>query len=214
MRTSSLGIALIKKFEGKFLTAYHGVADRPGLLTIGYGHTDAAGPPKVKAGMVLTEQQAEDILRSDLRSVELAVERLVKVPLKQNELDALVSFTYNVGEGALGRSTLLRRLNSGDYDVANEFMKYTKANGVPRVQGLVNRRKAEADLWNRKSSSTQETTSGSIIAGTGAVVAMSSPAEYLPYIIGTTIVLAGVLFLCYKLYKSNKDKQYVKKTVV
>jgi lysozyme len=143
------GLALIKQWEGKYLTAYHGAADRPGLLTIGYGHTDAAGPPNITAGMKITERQATDILRSDLGKVEAAIERLVKVELTDNQFGALVAFVFNVGEGAFAGSTLLRKLNAGDYNaVPAELMKWTRANGK-QVQGLVNRRAAEAGLWAR-----------------------------------------------------------------
>jgi len=141
------GLDLIKQWEGKYLNAYQGAADRPGLLTIGYGHTDAAGPPVVKKGMRITDKQAEDILKADLWKVEESVSRMVKVPLNENQFATLVSFVFNVGEGAFGKSTLLKKLNKGDYtSVPAELMKWTNANGK-RVQGLANRRAAEAGLW-------------------------------------------------------------------
>lgn len=141
------GLDLIKQWEGRYLTAYQGAADRPGLLTIGYGHTDAAGPPRVHRGMRITERQAEDILRTDLHKVEASVERMVKVPLNDNQFATLVSFVFNVGEGNFGKSTLLRKLNAGDYGaIPKELMKWTRANGK-FVQGLANRRAAECGLW-------------------------------------------------------------------
>lgn len=144
---NDIGLQLIEQWEGLFLSAYHGAADRPGLLTIGFGHTDAAGPPRVSSGMTITKKQADDILRSDFGQVEGAIERLVKVPLTDNQFAALVAFTFNVGQAALANSTLLKKLNTGDYDsVPTELMKWTKANGK-RVQGLANRRAAEAGLW-------------------------------------------------------------------
>src|ERR1700758_619687 len=105
MRTSPAGLTLITKFEGLFLKAYDDEDDHIvsagervfGTLTIGYGHTSAAGPPRVYVGQEITEPQAEAILEADLRSVELEVEHLVKVPLSQNQFDALVSFQYNTG---------------------------------------------------------------------------------------------------------------------
>jgi lysozyme len=146
-KTCQAGIDLIKQWEGKYLKAYHGAADRPGLLTIGYGHTDAAGPPKVYAGMKVTEQEAENILRSDLSKVEASVESLVKVPLNDNQFATLVSFVFNVGEGNFRKSSLLRKLNAGDFEcVPAELMKWTMANGK-RVQGLANRRASEGGLW-------------------------------------------------------------------
>ncbi len=143
------GLKLIESFEGLFLTAYHGAADRPGLLTIGYGHTDAAGPPHVVAGMTITKDEANNILRADLGKVEAEVESLVKVPINDNQFAALVSFAFNCGSTALKNSSLLRKLNSGDYDsVPQSLLAWVNANGK-RVQGLVRRRVAEGELWSR-----------------------------------------------------------------
>lgn len=144
MKTSPAGIALIQQFEGRRLEAYKCPA---GVWTIGYGHTSAAGKPEVKPGMVITKQEANDILVRDLVRYEDAVDRLVKVPLTQNQFDALVSFTFNVGEGALAKSTLLKRLNAGDYNaVPAELMKWTKGGGK-ELPGLVRRRRAECAMW-------------------------------------------------------------------
>ena len=144
MKTSPAGISLIQEFEGRRLEAYKCPA---GIWTIGYGHTSAAGAPEVKPGMVITKQEANDILIRDLVKYENAVDRLVKVPLTQNQFDALVSFTFNVGEGALAKSTLLKKLNAGNYDaVPAELMKWTKG-GDKELPGLVRRRRAEAAMW-------------------------------------------------------------------
>jgi lysozyme len=133
------GLDLIKSFEGLRLNAYR---DAVGVWTIGYGHT--AG---VRAGQAITAAQAEDYLRSDVRRFENAVNAAVKVPLNDNQFAALVSFTYNLGEGALQRSTLLRLLNSGDYaGAAREFDKWVNAGGQ-RLAGLVRRRDAEQALF-------------------------------------------------------------------
>lgn len=146
MRTSADGIKLIKDFEGERLGAYLCPA---GVWTIGYGHTDAAGPPKVVPGMVITKREAEDILRRDLLKYEVAVDRAVSVPLTPNQFDALVSFCYNVGAGAFSKSTLVKKLNRGDYDaVPAELMKWNKANGK-ELSGLTRRRRAEAALWRK-----------------------------------------------------------------
>ncbi len=157
MKTSNKGAALIKEFEGRKLTAYLCPAN---VWTIGYGHTTAAGPPIVRQGMRITEEEADAILRRDLVRYENGVERLVKVPLNQSQFDALVSFCFNVGEGALGKSTLLRRLNRGEYDsVPSELMKWTRGGGK-ELTGLVRRRRAEAKLWrdldNRPPASPEE----------------------------------------------------------
>lgn len=146
-KTNAEGLRLIKQWEGKHLRAYQGAADRTGLLTIGYGHTSAAGAPVVTEGMVITDAEAEQILIRDLAKVEADVERLVKVPLNDNQFAVLVSFTFNLGAGALAGSTLLRKLNAGDYDaIPAELMKWVNSAGKRR-QGLVNRRAAEAGLW-------------------------------------------------------------------
>ena len=137
MKTSQRGLDLIKEFEGLYLQAYRCPA---GVLTIGYGHTSVAGEPKVVAGMKITKQEAEDILRRDLAAVEADVGRLVKVPLTQNQFDALVSFQFNTG--GLGRSSALKRLNAGNYaDVPAALLLWNKAAGKV-LAGLTRRRKA------------------------------------------------------------------------
>lgn len=144
MKISKAGLNLIKEFEGVRLESYKCPAD---VWTVGIGHTDAAGPPKVTPGMKITLQEAYDILNRDLDQYEAAVTNSVKVPLTQNQFDALVSFTYNVGIGAFQKSTLLKKLNAGQYDaVPGELMKWTKAGGK-ELPGLVRRRRAEAALW-------------------------------------------------------------------
>ncbi|MCP8895361.1 glycoside hydrolase family protein [Shinella daejeonensis] len=141
-RINAAGLSHVKQWEGKRNVAYRDVG---GVLTIGYGHTSAAGVPYVKEGMRVSDREAEDILRSDLGKFEERVERLVKVPLTDNQFAVLVSFDFNTG--ALHKSTLLKKLNAGDYDaVPAELMKWVNAGGK-RVQGLVNRRSAEAGLW-------------------------------------------------------------------
>ena len=144
MKTSDQGIALIKHHEGVRLTAY---ADPVGVLTIGYGHTSAAGAPQVTRGMKITQAGADAILRQDLAKFEGYVSSAVKVPLNQNEFDALVSFTFNLGPGNLRSSTLLKKLNAGDRaGAADEFLKWTKAGGKT-LPGLVKRREAERALF-------------------------------------------------------------------
>ena len=139
MRTSPAGRAFIGRHEGLRLSAYR---DAAGIWTIGYGHTAAAGPPVPVAGMTITAAEADAILGRDLARFEAAVTRLVTVALSQSEFDALVSFTFNVGEGALGRSTLLKKLNAGDRaGAAAEFGRWNKAGG--RVLAGLTRRRAE-----------------------------------------------------------------------
>ena len=113
------------------------------MLTIGYGSTT-----NVTKGMMITEEYAEELLRKDLKRFEDAVERIIKVWLTQPEYDAIVSFTFNVGAGALEHSTFARRMNRGDNKVAcfkEEFPKWVNGSNGP-LPGLVRRREAEVEL--------------------------------------------------------------------
>jgi len=177
------GLNHIKQWEGKSLVAYKDVAN---ILTIGYGHTSAAGAPMVRDGMRITDAEAEEILRKDLGKFETRVENLVKVPLNDNQFAVLVSFDFNTG--ALHKSTLLKKLNKGDYDaVPGELMKWVNAGGK-KVKGLVNRRSAEAGLWVKGqfvSSNTVEATkevSTKDVAVIGATGATSSAITVAPVI--------------------------------
>ncbi|MGJ3251504.1 MAG: lysozyme [Elainellaceae cyanobacterium] len=133
------GLRLIKSFEGLRLEAY---LDPVGIWTIGYGTTSGVRP-----GMEITAAEAEDLLKRDLRRFEAAVSRNVKVPINDDQFSALVSFTYNVGEGALASSTLLKLLNQGDIrGAADQFLRWNKAGGRV-LAGLTRRRKAERALF-------------------------------------------------------------------
>lgn len=151
-------LALLKQWEGLVLYAYDDQdTSRPprpiregdhvaGQLTIGYGHTRTTKP-----GMKITAAQAERLLRADLAEFERAVSNGVTVDLTDNQFSALVSFAFNVGADAFRKSTLLRRLNAGDYAaVPAQLARWNKDNGRV-VKGLVNRRAAEAGLWARGS---------------------------------------------------------------
>lgn len=141
MKVSDEGIGLIKAFEGCKLGSYY---DSGGVLTIGYGCTTDVAP-----GMKITQVQAEERLKLDLKDAEDAVNLLVVVPLSQNEFDALVSFTFNLGQGALRRSKLLKLLNTSDYiGAAREFLDANKDGGKV-LPGLTRRRLAESQLFNR-----------------------------------------------------------------
>lgn len=141
------GLAFIKQWEGLKLRAYYD-ASKPPKLTIGYGHTG----PDVKPGMVITEEQATALLRADIEWAEAAVNVDVKVALNDNQFAALVSFVFNIGASAFAKSTLLRKLNAGDYDgVPNELGKWVNAGANKKVKGLANRRAAEAGLWAKGS---------------------------------------------------------------
>ena len=145
MQMSQEGIdALLKKFEGCKLKAYRCPA---GVCTIGYGHTSAAGNPTVVDGLTIRQDQAEAILRSDLVKYETAVHNMVEQPLTQHQFDVLVDFAYNAGVGNLKSSTLLKKVNAGQFDaVPAELMKWTKGGGKV-LAGLVRRRQAESSWW-------------------------------------------------------------------
>lgn len=144
MQTSDKGIALIKQFEGCKLTAYQ---DSVGVWTIGYGWTKPVDGKPIRAGMTIKQETAERLLKTGLVSYESDVSRLVKVGLTQGQFDALVSFTYNLGARSLSTSTLLRKLNAGDYaGAANEFQRWNKAGGKV-LTGLTRRREAERALF-------------------------------------------------------------------
>jgi GH24 family phage-related lysozyme (muramidase) len=144
VKISEAGLSLIKSFEGCVLTAY---LDAVGIWTVGYGHTG----PSVHRGLTITQKLAEDILAQDVRRFELGVLNNVKVNLNQNEFDALVSFSFNVGVNALKNSTLLRLLNDGaDRSiVAAEFLRWNKG-GDKVLEGLTRRRQAEKALFLQK----------------------------------------------------------------
>lgn len=140
MKISDNGLDLIRAFEGLRLTAYKCPA---GVWTIGYGSTG----PHVKEGLTITEGWADALLRKDVERFEEGVEALVKADIGQNEFDALVAFSFNVGLGNLGQSTLLRLLNQSDYmGAAAQFGKWVYA-GKKVLPGLVRRRQAEAALF-------------------------------------------------------------------
>ena len=141
MKISAAGIRLIQDFEGFSKDRY---ADSAGLPTIGYGHLIR---PHENLPERITQAYATGLLRQDLNVAEACVNRLVQVDLTQAQYDALVSFTFNLGCGALSKSTLLKRLNAGDYHgAAREFLKWVYAGGR-KIEGLMNRRVAERAMF-------------------------------------------------------------------
>lgn len=132
-------------FEGFRDKAYLCPAD---VWTIGYGTTVYPCKEKVKKGDTCTEAEAVEYLSNDVKKFENAVLKHVKVELNQNQFDALVSFTYNLGEGNLKSSTLLKKINQdpSEPSIRNEFMKWVNAGGK-KLEGLVRRRKSEAELY-------------------------------------------------------------------
>ena len=155
MTMSDHGRKLLAQWEGFERNVYLDVA---GLPTIGVGHLltkDELSSERIVIGGVavdytggLTEQQVYDVLGQDLARFERAVNDSVEPDLTQNQFDALVSFTFNVGEGAFKQSTLLKRLNARDFaDVPAQLRRWNRSGGKV-VQGLINRRENEVRLWN------------------------------------------------------------------
>ena len=143
-KTSDAGKNLIKSFEGKRLVAYD---DGTGVWTIGCGTIRYPNGNAVKKGDICTDAQVDQYFSNDLVKFENSVNSLVKVPLTQNQFDALVSFSYNVGAANLAASTLLKKLNAKDYTgAANEFARWNKAGGKV-MNGLTKRRNAEMELF-------------------------------------------------------------------
>ena len=220
---SKVGEEKIVQWEGEVLHAYddfdpkHRIIE-PGMtvrgtLTAGVGHTGS----DVKPGMRITTAQSRAWLRADLDRFEAAVERLVNVPLSDNQFAALVSFAFYVGEGNFARSTLLKKLNRGDYEaVPSELMKWVNSKGK-RMQGLVNRRAQEGALWGKgefvSSGSVEakpeappiidkETVSwgATILASLGALFAGSGPVQWaLGVIIVGAFGIGAYLFLTKRL---------------
>ena len=144
MDVSQAGIELIKQHEGCRLVAYLDAANPP-VWTIGYGSTIDVAP-----GMHITQVQAEERLKRDLKETVDCVNAAVTVPLTQNEFDALCSFVFNVGCGNFCKSSMLKFLNAGDYDAAaNEFRRWTRA-GDQYPPGLARRRYAEQKLFEKE----------------------------------------------------------------
>lgn len=209
----------IKKWEGFRKAAYPDPGSRDGKpVTIGYGQTRRNGQP-IQLGEIITEQEAEIWLKLELARVAGVVDSLVKVPLNDNQFGALVSFTYNVGDEAFRRSTLLKKLNAGDYDaVPGQLARWNKNDGKV-MQGLVNRRAAEAGLWakgafvasntvNAKPSNLTDLISaenmaagGGLLGGAAAVASGNGPVQYA---IAALMVIAAIAIAIIVIRKATR----------
>ena len=139
MHTSEKGLNLIKKYEGLRLKAYKCPA---GVWTIGYGHAKG-----VKQNDIITEQQAVELLLRDVLDCEGVINRLVTKTLNQGQFDACISFIFNLGAGNFQRSTLLRKINQGDFvGASREFSRWIYSNGKI-LNGLKKRREEEKQLF-------------------------------------------------------------------
>lgn len=145
---SAAGYQIIREFEGLRLKAYQ---DSKGIWTIGYGTIKYPTGVRVRAGDTITIEQAEQYLKNDCAWVDAALDKLVRVPIKQNQFDALASFVYNVGESQFSTSTLLSYINEKrTLEASHQFLLWNKVtkNGVKVVErGLDNRRHKERALF-------------------------------------------------------------------
>jgi lysozyme len=211
-RISSEGLAFIKQWEGLRLEAYRCTA---GVWTIGYGHTLG-----VTEGARISQEDAEKLLLIDLSIAESAVSRAVSAELTDNQFAALVSWTYNVGVGAMRKSTLVRKLNAGDVGaVPGELARWNKTGGNKVDAGLSNRRAAEAGLWARGSfvssrsveaaTPAQASTAmdASKLGGVAAAAATAAPAltglSGLHWAVGVALVAGAVLIAGIWLFKKR-----------
>jgi len=144
MKLSNNGIAFIKREEGEKLTAYQ---DSVGVWTIGVGHTGTVDGKPVARGMTITQNKSTSLLINDLAWVESVINGNVKVPLTQNQYDALCSLVFNIGRNAFTGSTLLRLLNVNNYKgAADQLLQWKRAGSDPSL--LLPRRKRERELFN------------------------------------------------------------------
>ncbi len=150
MEISQNGINLLKKLEGCKLYAYDDMTGKKvgincvckGTLTIGIGHTGN----DVFKGQVITEEQAENLLKIDIKKTENTINYCVEIDLTQNQFDSLCCFVFNIGCNAFKKSTMLKLLNKGrTQEASNCFKNWHRANGKPHV--LDNRRKQECELF-------------------------------------------------------------------
>lgn len=136
---SKQGMEVLFDREGLELDAY---LDERGILTIGVGHTSAAGPPRVMQGMTITREEAEKIFRQDAQRFRRECAKALHIPLHQHEFDALASFLFNVGSTNFLGSTALKRLNKGDYAGGAEAMLWWD-----KPSGVVTRRRGEYEQF-------------------------------------------------------------------
>ena len=196
MKLSKNGLQQIIKREGVFLHAYY---DSVGVITIGTGHTSAAGPPKVVPGMVITKEQNDQILLKDLTPIEKQVNDTVKVPITQNQYDAIVSIIFNVGPKFLN-STCMKRLNEGDYKgAADAIMLWNKP---PEIIG---RRETEKKQFLTPDSPSIRPEHGLAAASiTSLIGAFITGHKALIIVAGALILLGGIYT-----YLENKKRSNV-----
>lgn len=140
----AIAVPFIKSNEGCRLTSYR---DPAGVWTVGYGSTRLASGNPVMRNVRITQEQADDLLTSELERLRGTLAQYIRVPVTEGQFVALIDFAYNCGEGALRRSTLLKLLNAGKVvNAGYEFRRWTRAGGR-ELPGLVRRREAEKELF-------------------------------------------------------------------
>ena len=229
--TSLRGVRLIEKWEGLYLHAYQ---DSVGIWTIGWGSiTNPQFNISVHRGDVIDKATAEKWLQVELREKEAAVASLVKVPLSQYQYDTLVSFTYNVGIGALKKSTLLKLLNRGNYEaIPAQLMRYSYAGGR-QIAGLANRRRDEGKMWRNEHIDdvpdtaivrvAKEHIQAKILPDAGTVTlnsntgraastqimaGLATATAYIsnPYVVGASLVVVGIGgFIAWRKFKDTQE---------
>jgi lysozyme len=147
MNMNEPGLALIRDAEGLRLRAYR---DATGIWTIGYGHTSAAGAPKVVSRLEITRDEAETILARDVATFARGVASAVTVPLNDDQFSALVSFAYNVGLGNFRSSSVLKAVNAADFEAVPQRLALWVKAGGKTLPGLIKRRAAEAALFTKQ----------------------------------------------------------------
>jgi lysozyme len=218
-KISAQGIELIQEFEGLRTRAYR---DAVGVWTIGYGHTSAAGLPRVTKGMEITQEEADTILKRDIAMFSEGVARLVKVALTDDQFSSLVSFAYNVGLGNFQNSSVLKSINARDFNsVPHRLALWTKAGGRI-LPGLIRRRAAEAALFSSgndgiqgkpdyqetgKSPLQSRTILAAVIAAMAALLqgAITASEAILPWLLLGLIVAATAYIIRQRLLKLKQE---------
>jgi lysozyme len=199
MRTSEQGRKLITQFEGEILKVY---LDPVGLPTVGVGHLVKPNEKDVyPLGKKITKAESQDLLSKDLARFEGSINSLVKVPLTQNQFDALVSLVFNIGTSAFQNSSVLRRLNEKNYQAAADaFLMWVKSQGKV-LRGLQNRRRAERALFLRPDDAKAKSRKASgtvLLASIGTMSYGFSSGQYVLLAVGLIVLVAVGYFLLRK----------------
>lgn len=196
MKLSNAGKKLIHGFEGLRLKAYKAVPTEK-YWTIGYGHYGS----DVKEGMEIDKKKAEELFEKDIAKFEKAVNDSVTQEINQNMFDALVSFAYNVGVTAFKKSTLLKKINGGDFiGASEEFKRWNKSSGKV-LNGLVRRRTMEAELFRKAVPETKKATKAEQAKREYYVVKAGDTLSYIAKRYDTTV--SKLLYLNYKITNPN-----------